>query len=583
MKPRWRLQVYIGLFLTFFSIYLLVPTYFNFRAIRDAAEKQGTELPWYVKLFPDKQINLGLDLQGGIYLELEVDLAEAIQHRSEIMASEIERLLKEKNISYQRVWVIEKTSQIGVVLTDPTKVEVARKQIEDIYGNTIRRLETVPTTETAPQGAALYWVPSDNYQSRLRDETMRQAVETIRNRIDRYGVAEPEIRRVGENRVVVELPGVQDPDRAIALVKRAGKLEFKLVEESIPDPQVQAMVEKVRQEQKIPAGYTEEIVNKINETLKPTLPLDTEIAFEVQYDPITKKIVGGVPYLLKKKVDVSGEMLRNVQVSVQNNEPYVSLSFDPTGTKAFADLTANNIGKRLAILLDGTVNKAPVIKGAIPGGEAQITLGYGDYQTILQEAEDLVVILREGALPAKLKEATKTVIGPSLGKSAIDKGFNATMLAALVVILFMTIYYKWSGVLANVAVILNALLLFGALSLFGATLTLPGVAGIVLTIGMAVDANVIILERIKEEIAAGKGIKAAVDAGYSNAMRAVIDANLTTFLSGVILYQFGTGPVRGFAVTLMIGILTTLYTAVTLTRLVYDYILTRHKVTRLSL
>jgi protein-export membrane protein SecD len=412
---------------------------------------------------------------------------------------------------------------------------------------------------------------------------MRQAVETIRNRIDRYGVAEPEIRRLGDNRVVVELPGVQDPDRAIALVKRAGKLEFKLIDESISDPQVKAMVEKVRVEQKIPPGFTEEIVNNINDSLKETLPLDTEIAFEVQYDPVTKKIVGGVPYLLKKKVDVSGEMLRNTQVSVQNNEPYVSLSFDNAGTKAFADLTSNNIGKRLAILLDGVVSKAPVIKSAIPSGEAQITLGYGDYQSLLREAEDLVVVLREGALPAKLKEATKTVIGPSLGKSSIDKGFKATLLAAVVVVLFMGFYYKWSGALADMAVILNVLFIFSALTLFGATLTLPGVAGIVLTIGMAVDANVIILERIKEEIASGKGVKAAVDIGYANAMRAIVDANITTFLSGVVLYQFGTGPVRGFAVTLMIGILTTLYTAVTLTRLVYDFILTRRKVTRLSL
>jgi preprotein translocase subunit SecD len=270
-------------------------------------------------------------------------------------------------------------------------------------------------------------------------------------------------------------------------------------------------------------------------------------------------------------------------VSVHNNEPYVSLSFNPTGTKIFADVTAANVGKRLAILLDGTVNKAPVIKSAIPSGEAQITLGYGDYQSLVREAEDLTVVLREGALPATLSEATKTVIGPSLGKSSIDKGFSATGLAGIVVMVFMALWYKRGGILADVALVFNVLLIFGSLTLFGATLTLPGVAAIVLTIGMAVDANVIILERIKEETAAGKSIKAAVESGYAGATSAVVDSNITTFLSGVVLYQFGTGPIRGFAVTLMIGIITTLISALMMTRLYYTWRVTKTKLTKLSI
>ncbi|MFO1463451.1 MAG: protein translocase subunit SecD [bacterium] len=647
MTPRWRYQTYLALFLTLLSVYVLVPTVFNFRQVREQAEKQGAELPWYLNLFPEKQINLGLDLQGGIYLELEVNVDEALVHRSQIIAGELERFLKEKGIAYQRIAVIPKTSRIEAYLNKPEDLAVLRQHVRDIYGTSLKELETPPVAafQLKAQGeeaatakfqevlawakdqgkilevdrfqnelqvvpkkvdeaaevrdlvmakfgadleiynpsAALYVAQSEAYQSKLKDETLKQAVETIRNRIDRHGVAEPDIRRLGDNRVVVELPGVSDPDRAIGLVKRAGKLEFKLVDDSLNDAQVKQMVEEARTENKLPSGFTEEAVDKVNEALKAKLPGDSEIAFEVQYDPVTKKIVGGTPYLLKRKVEVSGEMLRNAQVSVHNNEPYVSLSFDPAGTKAFGDLTTNNVGKRLAILLDGVVSKAPVIKSPIPNGEAQITLGYGDYQALLREAEDLVVVLREGALPASLKEATKTVIGPSLGKSSIDQSFHATLLAAAVVMVFMAIYYKWSGVLADLAVVFNVLFIFGALTLFGATLTLPGVAGIVLTIGMAVDANVIILERVKEELASGKTVKAAVDAGYSNAMRAIVDANLTTFLSGVVLYQFGTGPVRGFAVTLMIGILTTMYTAVTMTRLVYDYILSRRQVTKLSL
>ncbi|HEX5033048.1 MAG TPA: protein translocase subunit SecD [bacterium] len=646
MDSRWRWQFYLALFLTLFSVYLLVPTVFNFGRYWDAAERQGAELPWYVKLFPEKHLNLGLDIQGGIYVELEVNVDEALAHRSDITVGEIERFLREKGIAYRKVAVIPKTDRIQIYLNSPEGLTPLRQHLDQVYGTSLKEMETPPVLifkvkeggeeaaqaqwqavvtwaqakpeileverlqdwiqvvpkvgegrdkieaevlaqfgsvlEKADPGAAIFLAQSEAYQNRLKDETLKQAVETIRNRIDRHGVAEPDIRRLGDNRVVIELPGVSDPDRAIGLVKRAGKLEFKLVDETLRQEQLQQMIEQARTEQKLPSGFTEEAVEKINEALKTKLPPDTEIAYEISYDPMTKKIAGGVPYLLKRKVELSGEMLRNAQVSVQNNEPYVSLSFDPSGTKAFADLTANNIGKRLAILLDGTVSKAPVIKTAIPNGEAQITLGYGDYQALIREAEDLTVVLREGALPASLKEATKTVIGPSLGKSSIDKGLKAMLLAAAIVVVFMAVYYKWSGVLADFAVFFNVIFVFALLTLFGATLTLPGVAGIVLTIGMAVDANVIILERIKEELAAGKTVKAAVDAGYSNAIRAIIDSNVTTFLSGVVLYQFGTGPVRGFAVTLMIGILTTLYTAVTMTRLVYDYILSRRDVKKLS-
>lgn len=645
MDSRWRWQFYLALFLTFFSIYILVPSVFNFARYYDAAEREGAEIPWYVKIFPEKHLNLGLDIQGGIYVELEVNVNEALAHRSDIIVGEVERFLREKGIAFKKVSVIPKTDRIQIYLNSPDGLAPLRQHMDQIYGTSLKEMETPPVLnfkvkageeaaqaewqavlswaqgkpeilevermqdfiqvvpksqgdrdkvesellgqfganlEKSEPGPAVFLAQSEAYQNKLKDETLKQAVETIRNRIDRHGVAEPDIRRLGDNRIVIELPGVSDPERAIDLVKRAGKLEFKIVDETIRQDQLQTMVETARTELKLPSGFTEDAVDQLNEALKAKLPPDTEIAYEIRYDPMTKKIAGGTPYLLKRKVELSGEMLRNAQVSVHNNEPFVSLSFDPAGTKIFADLTANNTGKRLAILLDGTVSKAPVIKTAIPNGEAQITLGYGDYQGLIREAEDLTVVLREGALPASLKEATKTVIGPSLGKNAIDKGLRAMLIAAAIVVVFMAFYYKWSGVLADFAVFFNILFVFALLTLFGATLTLPGVAGIVLTIGMAVDANVIILERIKEELAAGKTIKAAVDAGYSNAIRAIIDSNVTTFLSGVVLYQFGTGPVRGFAVTLMIGILTTLYTAVTMTRLVYDYVLTRRDVKKLS-
>jgi len=646
MDSRWRLKAYLALFLTLLAIYLLIPSIFDFRSLRDEAEIQGDTPPWYVQLFPDKQINLGLDLRGGIYLELEVNLQESLEQRSDIISGEIERFLKDEKIPYQKVNVLPKTTTISIRLQNPDDLVRLRNHIRDYYGNTLVETKVPPLLvfvfkdpaadhgqifsevdtwakgqkaildlrlqpdsielvlerpskgkevqenflgqfgsqlEARPPSVGVYFNQSEIYQSRMKDETVRQAVETIRNRIDRHGVAEPSIQRMGENRVVVEMPGVKDPDRAIALVKRAGKLEFKLVDESVSPPQVQELVDIARNENNIPDGYTIEIVEQINEALKGKIPAESEIAYEVNYDPTTNKIKSGVPFLLKSKVEVSGDMLRNAQTSVENNRPYVSLSFNPAGAKVFADLTAANVGKALAILLDGTVNSAPVIQSAIPSGEARITLAFKDYQAMVREAEDLVVVLREGALPATLTEATKTVIGPSLGKSSIEKGFQATLLAGVVVIIFMALWYKGSGVLADMALILNVLFIFGALTLFGATLTLPGIAGVVLTLGMAVDANVIILERIKEELAAGKTAKAAVDSGYANAMSAVVDANITTFLAGIVLYQFGTGPVRGFAVTLMIGIATTLYTATVVTHLVYDFRLGRRKVAKLSL
>jgi preprotein translocase subunit SecD len=647
MQPNWRTKAYLLLSLVIFSVYLVIPTVFDFRSMREDAEAKGDEPPWYVKLFPDKQINLGLDLQGGIYLELEVSLQEALVQRAQITAGEIERYLKEQNISYDRVTVFPKTTAVAIFLKNPDDVLKLKNHVSDAYHDSLQPVtespvliyqiksadskspqeifaEVVPwsknqagiadvqlqegtlevilakgadpaavrqplmasfgnSLQEVQPSAPLYLDLSETYQNRLKDETVKQAVETIRNRIDRHGVAEPSIRRLGQNRVVLEMPGVKDPDRAIALVKMAGNLEFKLVDDTIPDPKVSQMVAEARKTNNLPEDFTLQTVERINDSLKGKIPAEDEIAYETQLDPVTKKIVGGTPYLLKSKVEVSGQMLSNAQVSVHNNEPYVSLSFNPVGTKIFADLTAANVGKRLAILLDGTVNKAPVIKSAIPSGEAQITLGYGDYQSLVREAEDLTVVLREGALPATLTEATKTVIGPSLGKTAIDRGFQATMGAAAVVMAFMALYYKRSGMVADAALMCNVLFVFGALTLFGATLTLPGLAGIVLTIGMAVDANVIILERVKEELASGRTIKAAVEAGYTHATSAVVDSNVTTFLAGVVLYQFGTGPVRGFAVTLMVGIVTTLTSALVMTKTYYQWRLAKTKLGKLSI
>src|SRR3989338_5607637 len=353
--------------------------------------------------------------------------------------------------------------------------------------------------------------------------------------------------------------------------------------DALPISEIEQMIADAKKEKNIPDGYTAEIVLQINEALKGKLPAVSEVSFELVRDNITKKVVRGIPYLISKKADVTGDMLQDARVSIEQNEPHVNLTFDKIGTANFGDLTKNNVKKRLAILLDGNVNKAPVINEPILTGNAQITLGYGDYQALLKEAEDLALVLQEGALPASLSEATKTVVGPTLGQASIAAGMKGSLIAAVLVIAFMIFFYKAGGGYADIAVILNVLLLLALLSIFGATLTLPGIAGIVLTVGMAVDANVLICERIREELRLGKPVKSAIEAGYSNALRAVIDSNITTLIAGVVLYQFGTGPIKGFAVTLSIGILTTLFTAIIVTRLIYDYRVIKQKVTTISI
>lgn len=576
MPKNWRTYALLASGLSVLSLYSLVPTLARFDAIRESAEKNETSVPWYVRLFPDKTIKLGLDLQGGIYTELEVELEEALENRAGLIAGEIQRFLEKEPFAPELVEVVPETSQIRILMKKEEDRGALNRWLKENY-NTLRDI----TDLAADKKTVLKF--TEDYVQQVKDQTTRQAEETIRNRIDRYGVAEPSITRpLDSNRIVIELPGMTDPERALNLIKRGGHLEFRLVDETWKDAEVQARVAEAREALALPQGFTEENVLKINQQLKGKTPEDDEILFEIQYDPMTKKIAGGIPYLLKRKVEVTGEMLKSAQVNVQDNEPYVSLSFNNLGARLFADLTKANIGKRLAIVLDGNVSKAPVIRSEIPSGEAQIELGSGDYTSLLKEAEDLTLVLREGALPARVRELSKTVVGPSLGQDSIRRGVRASLAAGLLIFIFMVFYYRISGLLADLSLLLNILFVLAALSIFQATLTLPGIAGIVLTIGMAVDANVLIFERMREEIRDGKSARTALQAGYKNAMSAILDSNITTFLSGVVLYYFGTGPIRGFAVTLMIGILTTLFTAIIVTRVFQEWILYGLKRERLS-
>jgi protein-export membrane protein SecD len=368
----------------------------------------------------------------------------------------------------------------------------------------------------------------------------------------------------------VELPGIKNPDEIINIVRRTGKLEFRLVDEQLSLLELERKIAKVKEDLKLDKVYEDVALQKLNEALKADLPEGTEVLFSLERNTTSKEVTKATPYLVTRQADVTGDMLENAKVESQNNLPYVSMSFNKTGAKKFGDLTSANVGRQLAIVLDNVVMSAPVIRTAITGGQAQIELGYGRFDALHKEATELVLILREGALPASLAVATKNIIGPSLGKESIAAGLNSILISALGVVLFMVLYYRAGGMIANVALFLNVVFIFAILCLFQASLTLPGMAGIVLTVGMAVDANVIIFERMREEIFLGKAVREVIDSAYSHANSAIIDGNITTFIAGLVLFEFGTGPIKGFATTLMIGIITTLFTAITVSRMIYD-------------
>jgi protein-export membrane protein SecD len=578
MPTAWKWKVILLLGVVILSSYLLVPTFFGFSKVMEKAEMDEAPLPWYFSVFPEKGINLGLDLRGGIYMEFEVETGKAIANKVDTITDDLERAFKKDNIKFVSMRQEISNNTIEIKGLNAESRTNAMTIVNSEFSTVLSKSGTAPETS-----GTMVLALQKKYKGYLHDRIIKQALEKVRNRIDRYGVAEPSIQRLGSDRIAVELPGIKDPQRAIGIIKKAGQLEFKIVNDTIVEAKLVGMISKIRKDNNLPDNYSTKTLSRINELLAPQLPQDTEVAFELRYDPVTKGVAGAKPYLLNRKAMVTGAMLKNAQVDIHNNEPYVSLTFDTRGKALFGEVTTKNVGKRMAILLDGTVTKAPVIREPILGGRAQITLGYGNYADLLKEAEDLILVLQEGALPAQLTEAMKTIVGPSLGADSIHKGIVATVIGAIIVCLFMLIYYKGSGLIADIALIVNLLLILSALALFQATLTLPGIAGIVLTLGMAVDANVLIFERIREELRLGKNARAAIESGYHNAMRTIIDANITTLIVGVVLYQFGTGPIKGFAVTLIIGLSVSMYTACVCTRMVYDYFLIKRKMTKISI
>jgi len=481
------------------------------------------------------KINLGLDLQGGMHLILGVETEKAVGYALDRMVDELQELMDDKGIDY--ILVDEVDGALEVETLDRKGVEDIRNFIEQEYNI----LNVEGTGENR-----LSLTLKDQEIQRLKNTAIDQSLETIRNRIDEFGVTEPTIQREGRDRILIQLPGLKDPKRAIALIGKTARLEFKLVDDE----------------------------SSLDSALQGNISMDDEILYEK--NTLTGK---KTPLLLKKRVLLTGDTISDARVSYdQFNNPYVHMTFDRRGSKIFDQVTGKYVKKRLAIILDNTVYSAPVINERISGGRAQISGRFS-----LEEANDLAIVLRAGALPAPVSIMENRTVGPSLGRDSIEKGLKSVIIGGIFVVLFMVFYYRLSGVVADIALILNILLIAGALSILNASLTLPGIAGIILTIGMSVDANVIIFERIREELRLGKTVRASVEGGYSKAFSTILDANVTTLIAAFVLFQFGTGPVKGFAVTLCLGILASMFTAIFVTRVIFDFVLQKPEVERISI
>jgi preprotein translocase subunit SecD len=498
-----------------------------------------------LRILPTEKIRLGLDLQGGMHLVLEVQTEKAVENRIERTAQELRDAMKKAAIRYAEFDRV-KEIEISVRIPDKQSIETFDSMLD-------KEFAWLRLKSRTPDGDGLIVrldLPDDEVKY-IKEMASKQAMETIRNRIDQFGVSEPDIRRQGENRILVQLPGIKDPQRAVNLIGQTALLEFKLVDED----------------------------HDVQEALKGKIRPDDEILYQVSEDKVTRRTTK-TAFLVQKRTYLSGEYLTDarVQIDSQFSEPYVSIEFDKKGARLFERITEANVKKRLAIVLDSRIYSAPVIQEKISGGHARIT---GNFTT--EEARDLAIVLRAGALPAPVKILEERTVGPSLGRDSIEKGLLSMWVGGILVVVFIAIYYKGAGIIANIALCLNIILIAAGLALFQATFTLPGIAGIILTIGMAVDANVIIFERIREEARLGKTPRAAVDAGYSKATLTILDANVTTLIAALVLFQFGTGPVKGFAVTLSIGIVASLFTAIVVTRLIFDYLILYRRIRRLSI
>jgi len=524
---RWRLGSVAALVLLF--TYLTIANFIP--------KQERADSPFW----PTGGLRLGLDLQGGIHWVVGVDLESALTRELEFVRGNLETELDEEKVKPQRLAVVDDHIEISLASEDQRK---AVEEAVDKYG--VLRLVDA-------DGLTSDYVLTDRWIQEIRERTMLQVLEVMRRRIDDpvHGIPDSVVTRQGNDRVLVQIPGGQiDRARARALLQSTGHLEFKIV------------LDRAETEDLLKARYPDGI------------PPEDEILLEK--DKASDRVLGA--YLVKKAPDLTGDYLEDARVGFDRQQrPIVNFRFNPEGGRQFGHLTETHQREQLAIVLDNRVYSAPVIQSRIT------THGQISGRFSPQEAADLAVVLRAGALSVPVVVEEERTIGPALGQDSIDAGVAASVVGLFLVVLFAIVYYRLSGAYASIALIANLVMLIGLMSLFEATLTLPGIAGLVLTVGMAIDANVIIFERIREELRAGRTVRASIATGFNKALWTVLDANITTLITALVLFEFGTGPIKGFAVTLSVGIFTSVFTALVITRLLYQVYPGNRPVERLSI
>ena len=533
MFTSLKLRISITIIVFLAALIFLIPTFVS-----------NIPSPWN-KYLPKEKIHLGLDLQGGMHLVLEVDTQKAMESMMERLSENLKESLMDNRIHFRNL----KTSENGMISMELTE-SAAKTDLEKILHSDYQDLE-IDSSSVREGGQLVHLKMNDKRVLELQKITVEHSLETIRNRVDQFGITEPEIMPQGDNRIMIQLPGIKDPERAKNLIGKTALLEFKLVDDE----------------------------HSLEDALRGNVPDGSMIAYGLREDRSPNQR-GSVPYLLKSRTLLTGASLETARVQIADRfgEPSVSLTFSSQGSSDFDRITAENVRRRLAIVLDGVVHSAPVIQERISGGQAQIS---GNFT--LEEARDLAIVLRAGALPAPVNILEERTVGPSLGGDSIRQGIMATIIGSLLVIFFMIFYYRLAGGIADSALIMNIILVLGVLAAFRATLTLPGIAGLLLTVGMAVDANVLIFERIKEELRTGKTIRLAIDTGFKRAFITILDTHITGIVSAALLIMFGTGPVKGFAVTLIIGLLASIFTAYFVTRVMFDYSTSKFNIKKLSI
>ncbi len=598
-----------------FAVWLLVPTYYYFQLPadeRNQPEKLEAQLPKWAPSAKTR-LNLGLDLQGGIHLVMGVDVNTALKAKVSRRADQLVAWAREKGFND----VNAQGEGMKVLITGPNRADLDKfeKQALDYW-------QDMAAAGSDEKGLSLAF--QDQFIRRIKEDAVDQALKVISNRVNRWGVTEPIIAKRGDNAILVQLPGFKDPAKAKELLGKTAQLEFKIVDDENPyfrdlysalkaAPPADGKFETVtgdngRTSEQLVIGTTkvglefEHVEGPGGQTLTPPyllamgdnarktledlvknaslkVPEGREMGMECIPAKLVKNACDGYrTFLMKSKTELTGDAVVDARALQDNSQgaggkPYVSLQFDKAGAQDFERVTGDNIKRRMAIVLDQTVNSAPVIQSRIGGGNAQITLGgLKPFPELVSEANDLALVLKAGALPAPVTIGEERTVGASLGPELIRKGGYAVALGLALVVLFMALYYKTTGWVANVALVFNAIINLSAMASLNATLTLPGIAGFVLTLGIAVDANVLINERIREELRLGKTMRAALEAGYGRAFWTIFDSHVTTLIAGLVLLNYGTGPVRGFAVMLIIGIVASLFTSIVVTRAIMDWL-----------